>query len=94
MRQDRPSPPSPDAPLVRAIQPNFLYVAFNVFFLDTPSVLSLQCPLPLCRFSYGQSHMRYGLHFALTILIYYDVIDYYLVTLVANLVLTVNTRTY
>ncbi len=30
---------------------------------------TLQCPLPLCRFSYGQSHMRYGLHVALTILI-------------------------
>jgi hypothetical protein len=38
--------------------------------------------------------MRYGLHVALTILINYDVIDYYLVTLVANLVLTVDTRTY
>ena len=29
----------------------------------------LQCPSPLCRFSYGKSHMRYGLHVALTILI-------------------------
>ena len=30
--------------------------------------IALQCPSPLCRFSYGQSHIRYGLHVALTIL--------------------------
>jgi hypothetical protein len=36
-----------------------------IFFPDI-----VQCPSPLCRFSYGQSHMRYGLlHVALTILI-------------------------
>jgi len=31
--------------------------------------VKLQCTSPLCRFSYGQSHMRYGLHVVLTILI-------------------------
>ena len=37
--------------------------------VDLTLCMTLQCPTPLCRFSYGQSHMQYGLHVALTILI-------------------------
>jgi hypothetical protein len=40
--------------------------------MTMPSVegltMMLQCPSPLCRFSYKQSHMQFGLHVALTIL--------------------------
>ena len=38
MSQDGPSPPLPDAPPVRAVQPNLLDVAFDAMFLDTSSV--------------------------------------------------------